>query len=180
MRLLIQPRPGLFKYLQIILIQVQIREEGSILQPPFSRKCQTLPPVSNYGVPSSPDITNTQTIVPGSYGNIILNGSDTITFSGVGTYVFAGANIANANNFVYDFKNNTTGGIQIIFTQDADLGNLSASTINGGSASRIFTEAKGRGNTTNNFTAFAINTTGGASANWVGTVYAPYAAIAGW
>ncbi len=137
------------------------------------------PAVSNYGIPSAPDITTSRTIVPGPYGNIILNGGDSLTFSGVGTYVFAGANITNTNSFFYDFKNNTTGGIQIIFTQDANLGSLVASIRNGGSASRIFTEAKGRGTQTNNFTAFTINTTGAAFSNWVGTVYAPYAAING-
>ena len=138
-----------------------------------------LPAVSNYAVPTGANITSTQTIVPGSYGNIILNGGDTITFSGVGTYVFAGANITNANNFVYDFKNNITGGIRIIFTQDASLGALNASMINGGSAARIFTEAKGRGTVSNNFTAFALNTQGTFLVFWLGTVYAPYGAIAG-
>ena len=53
------------------------------------------------------------------------------------------------------------------------LGKINAAMINGGNASRIFSETHGTG-----VNAFTItNGSGGGSSRWLGNIYAPYSAI---
>ena len=133
-------------------------------------------PVFQQGSPFN--FSTTQTVFPGfSYGDITLNGNKTLTFSGPGVYVFNSIkNSGTANNFVFDFKG-LSGTIKIYVSGNVDLNKINASIIGGGDASRVYLETQGKG-TASNPVAFNIaNGSAGNSSKWVGTVYAPYAAI---
>ena len=110
-----------------------------------------------------------------------LSGGKTITFSGTGVYVFnAIANSGTFNTFVFDFGNSPTGHMRIYVHGDVDMGKMNVEFVNGGDASRVYTEIHGKGTNSSNPT-FAFSLTSGASgtkfSEWQGTVYAPYASI---
>ena len=122
------------------------------------------------------DITNTKTITKGTYRNVNLSNNKTLTFSDTGTYIFNSITLANSNLFVFDFKNRPTGVIRIYVAGNMFLDKIRTSIINGGSASRIFTETNGNGGT--GTYAFTIsNGQGTLRSIWSGTVWAPYAGI---
>ena len=91
-------------------------------------------------------------------------------------YVFDLIDNKNSNAFVFDFQNNPSGTFQIYVYQNVNLNKGSASIINGGSASRIYTEVHGKGNGGYAFN-LANGSSGGQHTKWLGTVWAPYAAI---
>ncbi len=122
------------------------------------------------------NVTSTQSITPGRYNVLALSGSQTVTFSGVGEYYFTSMGNALANNFIFDFKNNTTGAFKIFIQDTANLGNLNSTIINGGDASRIYTEVQGTGNPVSR-AAFSLNTSGQTSGRWNGIIWAPNGAI---
>src|SRR5205085_12305385 len=96
------------------------------------------------------NITNTQTISPGKFKKLSLPGSKILTFNGPGNYIFNEVdNGLNANTFVFDFKNTTTGSINIYIIKDAKWGRLSVSTKNGNFPGRIYTEIHGTGSANN-------------------------------
>lgn len=135
-------------------------------------------PFTNYEFQlGATDITYTQTIAPGRYNVLGLSGGETVTFSGVGNYYFKSIGNAAANNFVFDFKNFTTGAINLFIQDSANVGNINVTIINGGNASRIYTEVQGSGNPTDR-AAFSMNTYNSTSSNWEGTIWAPNGAIA--
>lgn len=139
-----------------------------------------MPPVTNFPVAGTVSITNTKTLTPGVYGDIILTGNKTLTFSGVGTYVFKSIkNSGTTNDFVYDFKNAASGNMVIYIHGDVDLNKVKASMVNGGSATRIFCEIHGSGSTfSGGKTAFNIaNGSSGQASKWLGTIWVPFAAI---
>lgn len=127
---------------------------------------------------SLPDINTTQSINPGVYDDIKLPGGKTLTFSGTGIYVFDQIANSGTNNFIFDFKNDLTGTIKIYVHNNALLEKINVSVINGGSAAKIFTEVHGTGSGS---PAYAFNiasgSSSGAATKWLGTVWAPYAAI---
>ncbi|MCZ2397905.1 MAG: hypothetical protein LC100_15355, partial [Chitinophagales bacterium] len=127
---------------------------------------------------TGPDVTKGTAIIPGNYGNMALNGKQTLTFSGPGDYYFKSISNKNSNNLVFDFQNSVSGNIRIFVVGDVDLGKNTSSIINGGSPSRIFMEIHGNG-TTSSINTFAFTISNGASnsTSWLGTVWAPYAAI---
>ena len=143
-----------------------------------------MPVITTFPAAGSTNISTTQTITPGLngapglFGNVTLGGNKTLTFNGPGVYVFNQIVNKGTNNFVFDFKNNNNGTFKIYIHKDANLDKINASMINGGSATRIFTEVHGTA-TAPNLYAFNIanGSSGGASTKWLGNVWVPYAAI---
>ncbi|MEO7446248.1 MAG: MBG domain-containing protein [Ferruginibacter sp.] len=126
------------------------------------------------------NITSNAEITPGQYGDISLSGNKTLKLKGPGIYTFN--KIANSggasNEFIFDF-NNASGTFRIYIHNDADLGKLKVSAINGGDATKIYTEIHGNGAAIGGIYCFEINngSSQGASTRWMGTVYAPYSGI---
>ena len=154
---------------------------GEVIGPPQLPQLPQMPEIINFPAPDlTKNISSTQTITPGSYGNITLNGNKKLTFDGVGVYVFNSIkNSGSSNDFIFDFKNNPSGTIKIYVHGDVDLNKVQASIINGGHASRIYSETHGTGSTSSNGTvAWTIaNGSAGQASKWLGSVWAPYAAI---
>ncbi|MEP7080605.1 MAG: hypothetical protein ABI784_07740, partial [Ginsengibacter sp.] len=147
---------------------------------PNFRGLPAMPVINNFPIVGSTNISNNKTVSPGSYGDVTLGGNKTLTLAGPGIYVFNSiVNSGTTNNFVFDFKNDPTGQIKIYVYSDVNLGKVQASMINGGSESRIYLETHGTGSTSSDRTlAFSIaNGAAGKSSKWIGTVWAPYAAI---
>lgn len=152
---------------------------GRVTGAPTLALMPAMPVINVFPACGFTNFTNTCTINPGNYGNIALNGGKTITFSRPGTYVFRSIkNTGNTNSFVFNFNNDATGVFRIYIDGDAELGKVSASMINGGSASRIFSETHGKGSTCwpSNVAWSIANGSSGAS-KWLGTVWAPYGTI---
>src|SRR5262249_51860530 len=128
------------------------------------------------------NITSTQTITPGSYGDITLGGNQTVTFSGTGTYVFNTIkNTGAVNTFVFDFQNKSTPATFTIYVYgDVDLNQIHVNIKNNGDASRIFMETHGTG-VSSSYGSYAWNMNNssqkGQYSQWFGTVWAPYAGI---
>ena len=152
---------------------------GNIIGIPTLPVLPVMPTITIFPSAGSANITSTQVITPGAYGDIVLGGNKTLTFSGAGVYIFKSIkNSGNPNNFVFDFKNAISGTFKIYIYSDANLDQISSSLKNGGSASRIYTEVHGTGATTSMGTAFNIaNGSSGKASKWLGTVWAPYGAI---
>ena len=153
---------------------------GKIIGAPTLPVFPALPAITSfapYPYPRIPDITS-GTIAPGAYDDIKLPGGKTLTFSGPGIYVFDKIDNKGSNNFVFDFKNNISGTFKIYIHHDADLDKIKVSMINGGSASRIFTEIHGNGLGWSKFAFYVASGSSSATkSSWLGTVWAPYAGI---
>ena len=126
------------------------------------------------------NITGTQTISPGKYKKLALTGGKTLTFNGPGNYIFYNIdNASTTNKFVFDFKNTTTGTINIFVIKDARLGKLSVSTKNGNFPSRIYTEVHGDGSGCDGYSVELqspdVMPSGGYI--WLGNVWAPNSGI---
>ncbi len=153
---------------------------GNVTGTPVLPVLPQMPAVTNFPAAGAAGVTTTQSISPGAYANVNLSGNKTLTLSGTGVYVFnAIKNSGTTNNFVFDFKNDNTGSIKIYVYGDVDLNKVKASIINGGSASKIYLETHGNGATSaNGSTAWNIaNGSSGNGSKWLGSVWAPYAAI---
>ncbi|MEO6684005.1 MAG: polymer-forming cytoskeletal protein, partial [Ginsengibacter sp.] len=140
-----------------------------------------MPPVTDFPTAGSKSIYGSETILPGAYNKIELKGYKTITFSGTGVYVFNSINNQGTNNFIFDFKNNSTGTVRLYIYGNVDLDNIKVQVINGGEASRIYTEVHGNGKSC--WDKKSSWTMGGSwycqkkESNWEGTVWAPYGPI---
>jgi len=154
---------------------------GIIYGTPSLPTMPALPAITGFPAVGSSNITTTQSIAPGSYNNITLNGNKTLTFNGPGIYVFNSINLNGNNNFVYDFKNLSSGVFRIYIYGDANLAKLGTSIINGGSASRIYLETHGTGSSSSSgkdALSISNGSNGGNGAvKFFGTVWAPYAAV---
>lgn len=142
-----------------------------------------MPPVTTFPAFGTTNITNTITIGPGAYGNINLGSNKILTLNGPGVYIFKSITTTGPNSSIrYNFNNTATGDFKIYVHGDIRLNKAAFSTINGGSASRIYVETHGTGSTnTNDYTA-AVDMSNGSNGNgnpagWLGTLWAPYAAI---
>jgi len=123
----------------------------------------------------------------GNYGNINFSGNKTITFNGPGVYIFNKMVMTgNTNKFVFDFGTNPTGKFYVYIRENADLGKLNASTLNGPAipASNIYIEVLGNAKNPDGSVAtsvpgssFIIANGSGGGSKMLGTVYAPNAAI---
>ena len=151
---------------------------GNISGTPALPTFPALPAITTFpAFPNMADITSTQTITAGLFDDVKLSGNKTLTFSDTGVYVFDKIenNSGSSNTFVFDFKNHTTGTFRIYVHNNVLLEKLSVSIINGGSANRIYLETHGTGSG-----GYAFNIANGSSSShskWMGTVWAPYAAI---
>ncbi len=126
------------------------------------------------------NLTTSQTISPGIFGKMALTGNKTLTFNGPGNYIFYEVdNGKTTNKFVFNFKNTTSGTINIFIIKDARFGVLSVSTINGNFPSRIYTEVHGNGSTFsgNSFDLQAPASIPAGSYVWLGNVWAPNGGI---
>ncbi len=122
------------------------------------------------------NITTSTTLTPGAYGNVALSNNQVLTLNGPGVYVFNSINNGNNCSFVYNFNNTSSGDFLIYVHQDVYLGKFSGVIANGGGANRIYCEIHGTGSVGGN--AITINNgTASSHTKWLGTVYAPYAAI---
>ncbi|HRH34623.1 MAG TPA: hypothetical protein PKY12_06165, partial [Catalimonadaceae bacterium] len=151
---------------------------GNITGAPNLPLFPTLPPITTFpAYPQIADITTTRIITPGAYDDIKLIGNQTLTFKGTGVYTLHLIDNKNTNSFVFDFQNNPTGTILIYVHDNVRLSKLNVSIINGGSASRIFTEVHGTGLGSSKYAFDIANGSTGSKSKWLGTVWAPYAAI---
>lgn len=117
---------------------------GRTLGVPALPTLPLLPAITQFPAAGNQNITNNATLVPGSYGNMSLNGSRTVTLSGPGVYVFRSIkNTGNFNTIVFDAKGNTSGFFYLYIHGDVDLGKLLVNQVNGASASRIYSETHG-------------------------------------
>jgi hypothetical protein len=152
---------------------------GNIIGAPSLPTLPALPAITNFPAAGSTNISANMTIVPGAYGRMQLGGNKTITLAGPGVYVFKSIkNSGTSNNFVFDFKNTTTGNFYIYVHEDVDLGKVQATTKNGGNASRIFSETHGTGTTIPGIAWNIANGSSGANTTrWLGTIWASHGAI---
>lgn len=140
------------------------------------------PAITTFPAAGNGKISSSQSITPGSYGTLSLKGGKIITLSGPGDYVFqAIENKGSYNTFTFDFQNAATGDIRILVHGDVELGKVKVDIINGGDASRIYTETHGNGSTSSSgLIAWSISpgsVGSGLSSEWRGTVWAPYGSI---
>ncbi len=144
---------------------------GNITGQPALPTLPAMPAITSFpAFANVADINSTTTITPGSYKGIKLSGNKTLTFNGTGVYVFEQiANTGGTNNFVFNFQNSSTGTIKIYVHNNINLGKINVSMINGGSASRIFTEVHGTGPCSFNI---ENGSSSGAATKWLGTVWA--------
>ncbi len=148
---------------------------GEVFAPYPTIILPAFPSVSSFGTGGAGSIGTTQSISPGTHGSINLSGSKTITFNGVGDYILKNINNSGTNTFVFDFKNQATGEIQIFVEGTVNLGRIQTSIINGGGASRIFMEVHG---TDASGTSWRMTPgAGSGNAEWKGTVWASYGDI---
>ncbi|KAF0239978.1 MAG: subtilase family [Chitinophagaceae bacterium] len=160
------------------------RTTGALTLPIFP----TLPLINSYTAGTT-RVSGTQTIVPGTYGDVTLTNGQTLTLNGVGTYVFK--SIKNTSdkrvNIIYNFNNIARGQFRILVEGNVDLKFVNASIINGGEAGRIYTEIhstlkppnrndddKEDGDYDDDDNAFFISSgSGSTGAVWLGTVWVP-------
>lgn len=129
--------------------------------------------------PSSPfySITGNFSQGEGNYGSVNYSGNKTLTLNGPGTYVFNSMTMSgNSNKIVFNFGT-ATGNIYVYIRGNADLGKVTTS-INGGSASRIYIEVQGNGaGTSVPGSSFIIANGAGGGSKILSTVFAPNASI---
>jgi hypothetical protein len=126
------------------------------------------------------NITTTQTISPGAYNKLALTGNKTLTFNGPGNYIFSEVdNGTSANKLVFDFKNTTSGTINILIVKNSRWGMLTVSTKNGNFPDRIYTEIHGDGatNAGNSFELRGGSALPSGTYNWLGNIWAPNGSI---
>jgi hypothetical protein len=123
------------------------------------------------------DITKTATITHGPHPAIKLSGNQILTFKGPGIYTINYIDNKNSNTFLFDFDGKP-GNIVLHIHNNATLAKLNVNIINGGDASRIFTEVHGTGLGTGKYAFDLANgSPGGTKARWAGTAWVPFAAI---
>ena len=159
---------------------------GKVQGTPSLPTLPQLPDIANVQYGTGQNITNSQTISPGTWGAINLTGNKTLTFNTPGVYIFSSIkNSGNFNRFVFNFPN-ADGQFKIFVKDDVDLYKINISytgsipgfttLTNEQLAARIFMHVAGNGNTSLSGTD-AWTLSNGASGNnqstWIGTVLAP-------
>ncbi len=148
---------------------------GNVTGTPNLPPLPALPAITDFPKAGTQNISSTQTITPGAYGNLTLSSNKTITLSGTGIYIFKSIKNSSNTKFVFDFQNDQSGTFKIYVYGDVDLNKVSASMKNGGDATRIYAETHGTGASCS-YGKYAWNL-GNACGSWLGTVWAPYAGI---
>ncbi|MBI1341739.1 MAG: S8 family serine peptidase [Terrimonas sp.] len=142
-----------------------------------------MPAITAFPSYGTTNITNSTSITPGAYKDVNLKKNSTLTFSGPGIYIFKSFKTNGPNsNIIFDFLNTATGNFKIYVYEDVIINKTNTDLVNGGSANRIYTETHGNGSADPDDNTAAFNMTNGSngngnSASWLGTVWAPYAAI---
>src|SRR5205809_263514 len=96
---------------------------GEVIQEPSIPALPANAKITNFQPAGKMNITGNETITPGRYGTIKLNGNNTITFSGPGIYTFRSiSNYGDLNKFVFDFKNSPDGVFELQVYGDVNLG----------------------------------------------------------
>ncbi len=151
---------------------------GEVKGPTMLPVLPDMPPVTTFPAAGSGKVNATQ-LAPGAYGDLVITGNKTITFSGTGVYVFNSIkSTGNGNAFVFDFKGSSSGTIKIYVYASVYLDKSQASIINGGDAGRILTEVHGKGVDDDKTYSFGIgSSTSGSNAKWLGSVWVPYSGI---
>ena len=157
-------------------------KNGNVIGKPSLPVLPQMPDITNFPKAGSKSFYGTESIIAGAYDKIKLPSNNQITLSGTGEYIFNSIVATGANTFIFDFKNNPTGTFKLYVYGDVDLGNIDVKTINGGDASRIYTEVHGSGGSSNNkSSAWNMGKSYGNSNNkkssWLGTIWAPYGTI---
>ncbi len=134
------------------------------------------------GIPdNAQNITGTESVRPGVYGDVTLNGNKTLTLNGTGEYTFRSIkNSGTTNKFVFDFgPNNPNGKFKIYVKNDVDLNKVLTNIRGTGSANRVYVEVHGTGASSATGTiAFNVaNGSAGSDPKWIGAVWAPYGGI---
>ena len=156
---------------------------GLVYGTPVLPGLPVLPPITDFPAFGSANISNTTTISPGVYGNVNLGNNKTLTLSGPGVYVFKSFTTTGPNSsIVYNFKNTTSGDFKIYIHGDIRLNKAGFKTVNGGSPNRIYVETHGTGSTNSSDYTAAVTMSNGSNgtgnpSGWLGTLWAPYAAI---
>lgn len=155
---------------------------GNITGTPSLPTLPQMPEITSFPLAGSKSIYESETFTAGAYDKIKLEGNKTITFSGSGEYIFNSINNIGVNTFIFDFKNNSSGTIKLYIYGDVDLDNIKVKIINGGDASRIYTEVHGNGSGCWDYrSSFNMGNSFGVSckyeSEWQGTVWAPNGAI---
>jgi hypothetical protein len=148
---------------------------GEVTGTPHLPELPEMPEISTFPSTGKTNINSSRILRPGSYGNIILRGNQTITLSGPGVYVFNSIkNSGRTNKFIFDFGHDVAGAFKIYVKDDVDLGKVNAKAINGGDATRIYSETHGKGyQSWSGKYAWII----GEGSTWLGTVWAPFGGI---
>ncbi|MBC7507814.1 MAG: hypothetical protein H7320_03555, partial [Ferruginibacter sp.] len=142
-----------------------------------------LPAITTFPAAGTNDITSTNIISPGAYGNVTLGANITLTLSGPGVYVFKSFTTNGPNSsVVYDFKTTSKGNFLIYVYSDIILNKASFTMVNGGSVTRIYAETHGTGSTCLNDKTTSFNMSNGSNgtgnpSGWLGSIWAPYAGI---
>jgi Subtilase family/MBG domain (YGX type)/Secretion system C-terminal sorting domain len=156
---------------------------GVVYGTPVLPGLPAMPPVTTFPAFGATNISNSATITPGVYGSVNLGNNKTLTLSGPGVYVFKSFTTTGPNSsIVYNFNNTAAGDFKIYVHGDIKLNKAGFSTINGGSANRIYVETHGTGSTNYNDNRAAFEMSNGSNgtgnpSGWLGTLWAPYAAI---
>jgi hypothetical protein len=154
---------------------------GNSTGPPHLPIMPVMPSITTFPAVGVTKITGSQNITPGAYGQLALSGNQTITLSGPGIYVFSSIQNSGATNtFSFDFKNSPSGNFYIYVYGDVNLNKCAATMVNGGSATRIYSETHGTGLSSADGTCswnIANGSPSGPASKWLGSVWAPYAAI---
>ena len=121
---------------------------GDIIGAPNLPVLPALPDTLNFSCPGGPNVTGTQTISPGNYGDIILGNSPaTITFNGPGNYYFKTIQMQQGgiHRFIYDMKD-LPGRVMIYVCGDVKLGDFLGGFVNPVDANpcRVYIETHGR------------------------------------
>jgi hypothetical protein len=141
-----------------------------------------VPPSNNsFGTTSAIQLTGSNALNPGMYLDMLLDGNDTIQFTGGGTYIFNSINNTGSNVFIFNALGSVATPFTIYVVGNAHVGRIVCLLTNAANASMVFTEVhgNGQGNFGNAFDiegqapAFSVTT----GSNWVGTVWAPNASI---
>jgi len=100
---------------------------GNVTGSPTIPTMPVMPAITSFPNYGDTNITNTRTITPGAYKDVILGSNSTLTLSGPGTYIFKSLTTNGPNSQIaFDFKNTASGNFFIYVYSDVILNKNSA------------------------------------------------------
>ncbi len=141
-----------------------------------------IPGASIFSSSSSVNVTESTSISPGSYGDMILQGNQVITFSEPGEYTFQSIqNSGKTNRFKFDFTDNAEGQFVLNVHDDAMLGKIVVDLLEGGTATQVLLEVQGNGFSSPSGHHACVIENGSNSpaymSAWQGSIFTPNAGI---